>query len=96
MSAYVLVEIEVTDQEEYAAYGKLALENVHRHGGRFLVRGGETDMLEGQWSPRIVVLEFESLDAIRRWYHSDDYQEILPMRLNSTNSRLIAVEGVEG
>jgi len=95
VSAYVLVEIEVTDQEEYAAYGKLAFENVARHGGRFLARGGETDMLEGQWSPRIVVLEFESLDAIRRWYHSDDYQKILPMRLNSTKSRLIAVEGAD-
>jgi uncharacterized protein (DUF1330 family) len=96
VSAYVLVEIEVTNQEEYAAYGKLALENVARHGGRFLARGGETEMFEGQWSPRIVLLEFESLDAIRRWYNSDDYQEILPMRLNSTTSRLIAVEGYNG
>ena len=96
MSAYVLVEIEVTNQEEYAAYGKLAHESVTSHGGRFLVRGGETDMLEGEWAPRIVVLEFESLDAIRRWYHSDDYQKILPMRLNTTKSRLIAVEGYDG
>jgi uncharacterized protein (DUF1330 family) len=94
VSAYVLVEIEVTDPEEYAEYGKLAFPNVERHGGRFLVRGGTTDMLEGEWAPRIVLLEFESLDAIRRWYQSDDYQAILPMRLNSTKSRLIAVEGV--
>jgi uncharacterized protein (DUF1330 family) len=94
VSAYVLVEIEVTDPEAYAEYGKLAFPNVERHGGRFLVRGGATDMLEGDWAPRIVLLEFESLDAIQRWYHSDDYQAILPMRLNSTKSRLIAVEGV--
>jgi uncharacterized protein (DUF1330 family) len=94
VSAYVLVEIEVTDPEAYAEYGKLAFPNVERHGGRFLVRGGATEMLEGDWAPRIVLLEFESLDAIQRWYHSDDYQAILPMRLNSTKSRLIAVDGV--
>ena len=96
MSAYVLVEIEVTDQEEYAAYGKLANESVTNHGGRFIVRGGETEAFEGEWAPRIVVLEFESLDAIRRWYNSDEYQKILPMRLNTTKSRLIAVEGYDG
>ena len=96
MSAYVLVEIEVTDQEEYAAYGKLANESVTNHGGRFIVRGGETEVFEGEWAPRIVVLEFESLDAIRRWYNSDEYQKILPMRLNTTKSRLIAVEGYDG
>jgi uncharacterized protein (DUF1330 family) len=96
VSAYVLVEIEVTDQEEYAAYGKLAHESVINHGGRFIVRGGETEAFEGEWAPRIVVLEFESLDAIRRWYNSDEYQKILPMRLNTTKSRLIAVEGYDG
>jgi len=96
VSAYVLVEIEVTDQEEYAAYGKLANESVTNHGGRFIVRGGETEVFEGEWAPRIVVLEFESLDAIRRWYNSDEYQKILPMRLNTTKSRLIAVEGYDG
>ncbi|HKN91255.1 MAG TPA: DUF1330 domain-containing protein, partial [Acidimicrobiia bacterium] len=64
MSAYVIVELEVTNQEEYAAYGKLAEASVARHGGRFLVRGGEFEVLEGEWSPRIIVLEFESVDAV--------------------------------
>jgi uncharacterized protein (DUF1330 family) len=93
MTAYVLVEMDVTDPESYTAYGLLAKESVERHGGRFIVRGGETEVYEGEWKPRIVVLEFESLDAIREWYHSDDYQQCLPMRLASTDGRLVAVDG---
>jgi len=93
VSAYVIVELEVTNPEEYAAYGPLALASVTRHGGRFIVRGGEIEVLEGQWSPRMIVLEFESLDDVRSWYHSDDYQECLPMRLRSAKGRMIAVEG---
>ena len=96
MSAYVLVEMTVNDPEAYKAYGPLAQESVERHGGRFLVRGGETDVFEGEWRPRIVVLEFESLDAIRQWYRSDDYQQCLPMRLNATDGRLVAVDGYNG
>jgi len=96
VSAYVIVEIEIKDQEAYAAYGPPARESVEKHGGRFLVRGGENEAFEGQWAPRIVVLEFENLDAIRSWYNSDDYQACLPMRLDSTTSRLIAVEGYNG
>ena len=93
MSAYVIVELEVTNPEEYAAYGPLAVASVTRHGGRFIVRGGEFEVLEGEWSPRMIVLEFESLAAIRSWYHSDDYQECLPIRLRSAKGRMIAVEG---
>ena len=96
MSAYVIVELEVTDPDEYAAYGKLAQDSVARHGGRFLVRGGASDELEGQWAPRIVLLEFESLETIRAWYESEDYQACLPMRLASSKGRLIAVEGYQG
>jgi len=93
VSAYVIVELEVTDPDEYAAYGKLAEASVTRHGGRFVVRGGEAEVIEGEWSPRMVVLEFEDLDAVRRWYHSDDYQACLPMRLHSATGRMIAVAG---
>ena len=96
MSAYVIVELEVTDPDQYAAYGTLAVDSVARHGGRFLVRGGEFQELEGQWAPRMIVLEFESLDAIQAWYHSEDYQACLPMRLASSKGRMIAVEGYEG
>ena len=96
MSAYVIVELEVSDPEEYAAYGKLAEASVARHGGRFVVRGGEFEVIEGEWSPRMIVLEFDSLDTVRSWYHSADYQACLPMRLRSSKGRMIAVEGYTG
>jgi uncharacterized protein (DUF1330 family) len=93
MSAYVIVELEVTDPDQYAAYGKLAEESVSRHGGRFVVRGGNHEVIEGEWAPRMIVLEFDSLEAIQAWYRSEDYQSCLPMRLASSKGRMIAVEG---
>jgi uncharacterized protein (DUF1330 family) len=93
VSAFVVAEIEVTNPDGYAEYATLANASVLRHGGRFVVRGGPSEVLEGDWSPRMVVLEFESLDAARAWYHSDDYQACLPIRLQSSKGRMIAVEG---
>lgn len=93
MSVYVIAEIEVTDPDGYAKYAPLANESVLRHGGRFVVRGGESQVIEGTWAGRMVVLEFDSLEAAQAWYHSDDYQAALPIRLQSSNGRMIAVEG---
>ena len=93
MSAYVLVEIEVTNPEGYAEYRPLASESIAKHGGRYLARGGETETFEGEWAPRIVVLEFESLEAAHAWYYSDDYQAALAVRQTHSNSRMVAVEG---
>ena len=94
MSAYVLVEIEVTNPEGYAEYRPLASESVTKHGGRYIARGGKTEQFEGDWLPRIVVLEFDSLEAARAWYYSDDYQAALAVRQDNSRARMIAVEGV--
>lgn len=96
MPAYVIVEIEVDDHEGYAEYRPLAAASVTRHGGRYVVRGGETEVLEGQWSGRIVVLEFDTLDAARAWYHSEDYQACVPIRHRTSRGRMVAVEGGAG
>ena len=93
MSAYVLVELEVHNPDGYAEYRPLAFESVTKHGGRFLARGGTTEVLEGEWLPRIVVLEFDSLEAARAWYYSDDYQAAAAMRQQHSRGRMIAVEG---
>jgi uncharacterized protein (DUF1330 family) len=93
VSAYVISEIEVTDPDGYAEYAPLANASVLRHGGRFVVRGGPSEAIEGNWAGRIVVIEFESLDAAQAWYHSDDYQAALPIRLRNSRGRMIAVEG---
>ena len=95
MSAYVIAEIEVTDPDGYAEYVAPANASVLRHGGRFVVRGGPSEIIEGDWAGRMVVLEFESVEAARAWYDSDDYQACLPLRLQSSKGRMIAVDGAE-
>ena len=74
MAAYVIVETDVTDPEAYERYKAASPGAVAAGGGRFLVRGGAMDVLEGDWRPpRLVILEFEDLAAARRWYDSEIY-----------------------
>jgi uncharacterized protein (DUF1330 family) len=94
MSAFVLVEVTVTNPEPYAAYRDLAGASVARHGGRFIVRGGAVTTLEGDWNPqRLVVIEFASVDAAKTWYFSDDYQEALKVRLAHSVGKALIVDG---
>ena len=94
MAAYVIGEIEVTDPAVYEDYRKQVLATVQKHGGRFMVRGGNVEALEGGWSPkRIVVLEFPSMDAMRKWYRSPEYAPLIKLRQKASKGRLIAVEG---
>jgi uncharacterized protein (DUF1330 family) len=94
MAAYLIVEVEVTDPVAYEAYKPLAGASVARHGGKFIVRGGKTQSMEGGWDPkRIVVLEFPSMDAAKAFYDSPDYQEALKIRLATSRSKAILVEG---
>ena len=94
MSAYVLVEVTVTNPEPYAAYRDLATASVARHGGRFLARGGAITPLESDWNPqRLVVIEFESVDAAKAWYFSEDYQDALKVRQANSIGKALIVEG---
>jgi len=94
MSAYVIVEVNVTDAKLYEDYKKLVPATVEKYGGRFAVRGGKVESKEGGWNPtRIVVLEFPSMDKARAWYHSPEYAPALALRLKAANAKLILVEG---
>ena len=93
MSAYVLVEVDVENPEGYAEYRPLAAESIAKHGGRYLARGGAMEAFEGEWFPRIVVLEFDSLEAAHAWYHSDDYQAAAAVRQGTSRGRMVAIEG---
>jgi uncharacterized protein (DUF1330 family) len=96
MTAYVIADVQVTDPEGYEPYRVLAGTGIVRFGGRFIVRGGKADLLEGAPAPeRIVVIEFPDADTARRWYYSDQYQEALKIRQANSTGRLILVEGVE-
>ena len=94
MSAFVIAEIEVTDPDLYEEYRKAAASTVAAHGGRYIVRGGAAECLEGGWIPRrIVVLEFASLEKAKAWWASADYASAKGKRQRSARTRMIAVEG---
>jgi uncharacterized protein (DUF1330 family) len=95
MSAYVLVDVEVTDAEQYDRYRPLAAASVEQYGGRYIVRGGASEVLEGDRVPhRLVVLEFPDADAARRWYHSPEYAEAKATRAGAAVGSFVIVEGV--
>jgi uncharacterized protein (DUF1330 family) len=95
MPAYVIVETDITDPERYEQYKAATPAAIAAGGGRFLVRGGEHVVLEGDWEPiRLVVLEFEDLAAAKRWYESELYQEAKELRAGAAHMRMVAVQGV--
>lgn len=95
MAAYVIVEVDVSDPEQYARYGETVPASLEANGGRFLVRGGETATLEGDWQPRrIVVIEFDDLESAKRWYDSPEYLASRDIRAGGASMRMIAVAGV--
>jgi uncharacterized protein (DUF1330 family) len=95
VAAYVIVEVNVTDQQLFQEYAKGVPATIAAHGGKYIVRGGATESKEGGWAPkRVVVLEFPSMDQARKWYHSPEYKPLLEMRLKAANAKLILVEGV--
>jgi len=95
MSAYVIADVTVTDRATMDEYRKQVPATVAKYGGRFLVRGGAHQTVEGEWKPtRLVVLEFPSIDAARRWYDSEEYREPKALRLRAGRTNLVMVEGV--
>ncbi len=95
MKLYLIAEVEVLDAEKYAEYRREAEPIVIRHGGRYLVRGGSVTPLAGGWNPeRLIVIEFQSRDHAEACFASGEYQRIAPLRLASTRSRSLMVEGV--
>ena len=94
MAGYVIADVEVTDPELFAEYRKLVSATIDKYGGKYLARGGDSEVVEGDWTPhRTVVIEFESMDRAREWYHSEEYAPALKMRLDSANSSVIIVDG---
>jgi uncharacterized protein (DUF1330 family) len=95
MSAYVIVEIDVTDPIGYEEYKKQAGATVAQHGGKYIVRGGKTEVLEGDWKPkRIVVLQFESMQRAKEWLNCEEYREPRKMRHRTAKTNMILVEGL--
>jgi uncharacterized protein (DUF1330 family) len=94
MAAYLLVDCKVTNPAQYEQYKKLAQVAVAQHGGRYIVRGGETVVLEGSWQPnRMVVLEFPDLEQARAFYDSPEYRTARAARAGAASMNMVAVAG---
>ena len=95
MPAYVIADVEVTNPELFEEYRKLVPATIEAFGGRYIVRGGDSEVVEGEWTPnRTVVIEFESFEQAKAWHSSDMYAGPKQMRIDSTNSSVIIVDGL--
>ena len=95
MTAYVVAEIEILNPAGYKEYTTTVPATIAKYGGRFLVRGGTAEVLEGDWPERRrVIIEFPSLDAAKRWWNSPDYEKPKAKRRANSNGRLLLLDGV--
>ena len=96
MSAYVIVDIEITDPVGYEGYKKLTPATLTAYDGRFVVRGGSAETLEGNWPHgRIVVLEFPTVERAKEWWNSPEYAGPKAIRQSTANTKMIVVEGFQ-
>ena len=96
MAAYFIVDIDIKDMDRMQEYREAVPGTIQKYGGRYLVRAGRWEVLEGHWQPkRVVVLEFPSIEQAKLWYHSDDYRELKAQRQAASSSNTILVEGTE-
>jgi uncharacterized protein (DUF1330 family) len=95
MPAYIIIDIQVHDAATFEEYKKKAPPSIAAYGGKYLVRGGPVETLDGTWAPeRIVILEFPSMARAREWYHCEQYAEAIKLRHASAKSQFILMEGL--
>lgn len=96
MAAYLLAEASVTDPVAYETYKQLAQTAIAQYGGRYLVRGGASEVLEGDWSkpPRLVVVEFESVEQAKKFYDSPEYRAARAARKEAADMNMLVVQGI--
>lgn len=94
MAAYIIGDVRIENPERYKDYAAHTESTLEPFGGQFVVRGGASTVLEGEWQPnRLVVIEFPSAQAAKDWYASDAYQAIIPIRQEASTGSLVLVEG---
>ncbi len=95
MAVYLVVDIEVTNPQQFEEYKKLAPAAIAKYGGRYLVRGGAYESLEGDWKPqRLTMVEFESAEKAKAFYHSTEYQTAIRARSGAAKMNMLLVQGV--
>ena len=94
MPGYVIAEVTVTEPQGFEKYREMVPATVAKYGGRFVVRGGKLETLEGEWQPRrLVVIEFESAARAKQWWASEEYREAKALRQRTARTNLVIVEG---
>jgi uncharacterized protein (DUF1330 family) len=94
MAGYIIVDVQITDPEAYERYKAAVPSTLAAYGGKFLVRGGRAETLEGNCEPnRIVVLEFESAEKAKAWWSSQEYAAPKQLRQSASVTKMIVVEG---
>ncbi len=95
MAAYVIADVKIEDPVQYEDYRKMVPATIAAYGGRFIARGGRTEVLEGEWRPnRVVIIEFESVERAKEWWASEEYRAARELRQRTSTGSLIVVEGV--
>ena len=95
MSAYVIVDVTVTNNEQMLKYREWSSKAMQEHGVELLARGGAIEVLEGDWAPtRIVLMKFSTMAAARAWYESETYTHARKLRADAGVVRMVIVEGV--
>jgi uncharacterized protein (DUF1330 family) len=95
VAAYVIATVEVKDPVRYEEYRRMVLPTITAFGGRFIARGGRTEVLEGDWTAgRLVIVEFPSLERAKEWWSSPEYSEARAIRQATSDGTLVVIEGV--
>jgi uncharacterized protein (DUF1330 family) len=95
MAAYIVVQVDVKDPERYADYRTMVPPTLEKFGGRFIIRGGRTETLEGDWAPkRFVIVEFPSVEQAKAWWASREYADAKALRQATAETQMIVAEGL--
>jgi uncharacterized protein (DUF1330 family) len=95
VAAYVIAIVDIKDPTRYETYRQMVLPTITAYGGRFIARGGRTEVLEGEWAPRrVVIVEFPSLERAKAWWASPEYSEAKAIRQATSDGTLVVIEGV--
>jgi uncharacterized protein (DUF1330 family) len=95
MAAYVIADLTITDPQGFEQYRQMVPATIAKYGGKYVVRGGKLETLEGNWEPqRLVILEFESAERAKEWWACEDYREAKALRQRTAQTNLIIVEGI--
>lgn len=95
MAAYLVVDIDVTNPARFEEYKKLAPAAIAKYGGRYLIRGGAYEAIEGDWKPqRLTLVEFESMEKAKAFYNSPEYRAAIKVRTGAAKMKMLLVQGI--